>query len=123
MKNILFLLIFFVCYSCNAHRLFKEYSLYHRDKTLNYPKDKILLKFMSDSTGLFMNESKNGTIFNQKFTCSNVNNNFLIIKELDQINHSLISLKQGDTIIVHKNKLHFFYNGDEKYLLSFKRHF
>ena len=108
--------------SCNTTgKLFKEYALYHRDKSINYPKENLTVKFVNDTSGLFINSDEGRKIFNQGFTFSRVKNDFLIIENVNQVSPNLISLKRGDTIIVDKKRLHFFYTGDKKYLLSFKR--
>jgi hypothetical protein len=123
MKKILLLVVCFMCYGCNTNVLFKEYSLYQRDKTINYPKDKLSLKFINDTTGLFINNCLSGESLSQRFIYSRINNNYLVIEKLSLLNSNLISLGKGDTIIVHKNKLFYFYKGNEKYLLSFRRVF
>lgn len=119
----MYLLVLSVLYSCSSSKLFDEYRLYHRDRTINYPKEILTLKFINDSTGIFINENNNQERerFNQTFTYSKVKSEYLIIKQLDQTNLYLISLKQGDTIVLDKNRLHFFYDGEKKYLLSFKK--
>jgi hypothetical protein len=99
----------------------KEYKLYRRDKSINYPNEDLTLRFINDTTGFFINEDKHNKTFNQKFNFDREYNKYLIIREVKPIDKNIISLNQGDTIVVYKNQLHFFYNGDKKYLLSFKK--
>ena len=121
MKKVLVILIVTTFLSCNTSKLFKEYTLYHRDKNINYPKETITVRFVSDTTGLFSNSDDGRDTFIQSFSFSRLKDDYLIIEAVDQINQNLISLKNGDTIVIAKKRLHFFYNGDKKYLLSFKR--
>ncbi len=119
-KRVLLLLLTAFC-SCSTSKLYNEYRLYHRDKSLNFPTDLLSIKIINDTTGIFINADKHTTRINQKFTFDKINNDYLIIKQLDQINPHLISLKMGDTIVMDKKRLHLFYNGEKKYLLSFKK--
>ena len=121
MKKVLHIVIVFAVCSCNTNKLFTEYKLYHRDKYFNHPKEKLTIKLFNDTTGLFVNSDKGRETFNQKFTFSRVKSDYLIVEGLSQTDPHLISLKQGDTIILEKNRLHFTYTGDKKYFLSFKK--
>ncbi|HMI79163.1 MAG TPA: hypothetical protein VK484_10225 [Ferruginibacter sp.] len=122
MRKIISIFIVAAFCSCKTTgKLFKEYILYHKDKNINYPKENLTVRFISDTTGLFINSDEGREIFNQSFAFSRVKNDYLIIGNVDQTSLSLISLKQGDTIVLAKRRLLFFYNGDKKYLLSFKR--
>jgi len=108
--------------SCNTTgKLFKEYTLYHRDRSINYPKENLTFQFISDTTGLFINSDEKRETFNQNFSFSRVKDDYLIVKIVNQTSPNLISLKQGDTIVLDKKRIHFFYTGDKKYLLSFKK--
>lgn len=98
-----------------------EYKLYRRDKTIDYPKEKVSLKLINDTTGIFTNAEAGRGAFNQKFSFDKVNGKYLVIRSVAPISNDFISLHQSDTIVAHKNRLHFFYNGEKKYLLSFKR--
>jgi hypothetical protein len=122
MEKALLILIVSIFFSCNtSSKLFKEYSLYQRDKNINYPKEKLTIKFSSDSTGLFINRSNEGEEFQQSFSFLRVESDYLVIESITPENFSFISIKKGDTIVVTNKQLHFFYKGDQKYLLSFKR--
>jgi hypothetical protein len=121
MKKVLVILIVTTFLKCTTSKLFKEYTLYHRDKNINYPKETITVRFVSDTTGLFSNSDDGRDTFIQSFCFSRIKDDYLIIEAVNQINQNLISLKNGDTIVTAKKQLHFFYNGDKKYLLSFKR--
>lgn len=118
MSNTIYLVIFITLFSCSTS---KEYKLYRRDKTINYPKEELTLSLINDTTGLFFNKYKDKEAFNQRFSFTKSSNKYLIIEDITPTSKWLISLNQGDTIVVHKNQLHFFYNGDKKYLLSFKK--
>ena len=121
MKNIRYILIVFIFFSCVKTNLFKEYVLYRRDISINYPKEKLSLKFISDTTGLFINTNNKGDVIIQRFNFIKLNNDYLIVERVVPICNNLISLKPSDTIIIDKSHLHFFYIGDKKYLLSFKK--
>ncbi len=123
MKKVAYILLFFmaVFYSCNTSKLAKEYKLYQRDKTINYPKENLSIKLANDTTGLFVNNYESTKVFNQDFVFSKIKDDYLIIRNVSQSNPHLISFKQGDTIVLTKGRLLFFYNGDKKYLLSFKK--
>lgn len=122
MRKLISIFIVAAFCSCNtAGRLFKDYTLYHRDKSINYPKENLTLRFNNDTTGLFINSNEGRETFNQSFAFSRVKNDYLIIEKVNPASLSLISLKQGDTIVLTKRRLLFFYNGDKKYLLSFKK--
>jgi hypothetical protein len=119
MRHIVYIFIFIGFLGCATT---KEYKLYRRDKSINYPKEKLTLKLISDTTGLFINADEGRETFNQKFIFARSNNDeYLIIEDVTPVSKNLISIKQGDTLVVHKNRMHFFYTGDKKYLLSFKR--
>ena len=122
MRNIaylIFVLVFTV--SCKSAKLYKQYKSYLRDKYFNYPEEKLKLKFTSDTTGEFINKKKNGGVINQEFIFSRIKNDYLIIKKVNFENNKNISFKQGDTIVIAKRRLLFFYNGEKKYLLAFKK--
>ncbi len=119
MKKLIFLVIILLIYSCHTSKIYKEYSLYRRDKEIYYPEAHLTIKFEGDSTGLFINNAKNKEVFTQQFVFSK-ENNFIIIEDLDQTNPNVISLSLGDTIIAYNKRLHFFYEGEKKYFLSFK---
>ena len=113
----IYLFVFFGAFSCSTTN---EYKLYRRDKSINYPKEKLSVKLIDDTTGLFVNADEGREALNQKFSFTRVDK-FLVIESVNPSHQQLISLNQGDTIIVHKNRLHFFYDGDKKYLLSFRK--
>jgi hypothetical protein len=122
MRNIAcLLLVLAFTVSCSTSKLYREYKSYRRDKYFNYPEEKLTLKFNSDTTGEFINRKKNGEIVNQHFIFSRVNDDYLIIKKVDLQDIKNISFRQGDTIILAKRRLLFFYNGDKRYFLSFKK--
>ncbi len=122
MRTILSLFIIAAFCSCKTTgKLYKEYEMYHRDISINYPKENLAIRFNSDTTGLFINTREGRICFNQSFAFSRVKSDYLIIRNVDQTNLNLISLKQGDTIVLDKRRLLYFYNGDKKYLLSFKK--
>jgi hypothetical protein len=121
MKSYIYILFAVVLVSCTARKLFTEYKLYRRDKTINYPPGKLTLKFNSDTTGEFINADGIREAFSQKFHFARVDDSYLIVQEVSPTSRNFISLKQGDTIIMDKKRLHFFYNGDKKYFLSFKK--
>jgi hypothetical protein len=120
MKIAISIFVVFALFGCTSSKLFKEYELYRRDKTINYPSENLSLKFGSDSTGTFTNADNSRESFTQTFDFVKVNNDYLIVKNIAPTSQSLISLSKGDTIIIDKKRLHFFYNGDKKYFLSFK---
>jgi hypothetical protein len=98
----------------------KEYKLYRRDKRLNYPAGKLRINIVNDTTGFFTSSDHKREILNQKFAFKK-SGNFLVIRDVSPSNPNVIALTQGDTIVVHKNRLLFFYRGDKKYLLYFKK--
>ncbi len=111
MRKVISIFIISAFCSCNtAGKLFKEYTLYHRDKSVNYPKENLTIRVISDTTGLFINTDEGREVFNQNFSFSRVKNDYLLIGNVDQTSLSLISLKQGDTIVLAKKRLLFFYN-------------
>ncbi len=118
MRYITHLLILVGLLSCVSTQ---EYKLYRRDKTINYPREKLSLKLVNDSTGMFINVDEGRETFNQKFSFEKISDKYLVIESVDSISSNIISLKRNDTIVVHRKRLHFFYNGDKKYLLSFKK--
>lgn len=120
-KTIAIIIIASFCSCSTTSKLFEKYTLYRRDKTINYPKEKLSFKFINDTTGLFINSYNGSEILSQKFSFSRIKNEYLIISHVNPINQSLISLKQGDTIIFYKKRLLFFYKSDKKYLLSFRK--
>ncbi|WP_414524355.1 hypothetical protein, partial [Umezakia ovalisporum] len=69
----------------------------------------------------FINGDVGREKFNQSFAFSRVKNDYLIIENVHPKSTSVISLKQGDTIVLDKKRLYYFYTGDKKFLLSFKR--
>lgn len=72
------------------------------------------MHFNNDTTGKFINKNKNGKINNQHFIFSRVNAVYLIIKKADLQDIKNISFRRGDTIVLAKKRLLFFYNGDKK---------
>lgn len=122
MRNIAYLILVFIfIVSCRTTNLHKEYISYRRDKYFNYPDENLVLKFNSDTTGEFINKKKNGEIINQYFIFSRVKDDYLIIKKVDLQDIKNITFREGDTIVLAKRRLLFFYKGDKKYLLSFKK--
>jgi hypothetical protein len=121
MKKILYIIVVLTISSCNSSKLFTEYELYRRDKYFDYPKEKLTIKLFNDTTGLFVNSDKGRESFIQEFTFSKIKSDYLIVEDLNIQNSHFISLNKGDTIILEKRRLHFIYNGDKKYFLSFKR--
>ncbi len=117
MRYIVYIFLFFSLFSCSAS---KEYMLYRRDRSINYPKEKLSLRLINDTIGLFVNSDEGREPLNQKFSFKRADK-FLVIESVNPSDQNLISLNQGDTIIVHKNRLHFFYEGSKRYLLSFKK--
>lgn len=120
-KVLLILLVGFTLVSCGTSQLFKEYKLYNRDQYFNYPKAEIKIKFNNDTTGLLVNSDVGREPFMQGFIFSKVKDEFLIIEKVNKINNDLISFKPGDTVVVAKRRLYFFYAENKKYLLSFKK--
>jgi len=121
MKKLICILIVFSFCNCNTNKLFKEYKLYRRDAYFNYPEEKLEFKFLDDTTGLFINNKKYREPIKQKFSFSRDDSNYLIVKSVDIHDLQNIGLKEGDTIILAKRHLLFFYSGARKYLLSFKK--
>lgn len=114
-------IISLIGFSCNSSRLYTEYRLYRRDYFYPFPREKLTIQLFNDSTGLFVNKDKGREPFSQRFGFSEVKNVHLIVENLDQTDSHIISLKQGDTIILDGRRLHFIYRGDIKYILSFKK--
>lgn len=100
MRALAFLLVITVIalFGC-VHFFNKEYVL---DK--KYPLDvqPLRIKFLSDSTGLISQEKGNES---QKFGFR-YKKHFIVIVSIDDDN--LMSLKKGDTIVYHKDKLYVF---------------
>ena len=120
-KEGIFFILFtvFMFSQCNTH---EEYVLYNANKYFNYPNEKLKIVFINDTTGIFLNNYNINDTFNQQFNYVKTTN-FLKIKNINIENPNVISLKKGDTIIYHKNKLYYFYNGEKKYGLYFKKRF
>jgi hypothetical protein len=122
MKRILcILLASFTFHGCYTDKLYRDYRLYKRDSHLNYPTEKLAIQLLNDTTGLFVNKQNEKEVFSQNFVFSKVKSDFLVVGKVRPVNRNFISLKAGDTIVIDKQRLHFFYNGDKKYLLSFKK--
>lgn len=118
MRNICILLIFVSLSCCSPG---KEYKLYRRDRSINYPEEKLIITLTDDHKGSLTNSKKGRESFTQQFIYRNDKNEFLIIESVKPGTEELISLSAGDTITRYKNQLHFFYNGQRKYFLSFKK--
>tara|TARA_R110001592_G_scaffold211053_1_gene462739 strand:+ start:433 stop:786 length:354 start_codon:yes stop_codon:yes gene_type:complete len=107
--------------SCSTTEFPKNYALYKRDKNLNYPDEDLKIVLVNDTTGVFTNSKESFETLSQRFYFEKVNNEYLVVDNVSPIDDSSISLNKGDTIVVYKKRLHFFYHGNQKYLLSFKR--
>ena len=77
MKKIFHVIIVLAICSCNGSKLFTEYKLYRRDKYFDYPKEKLTIKILNDSAGLFVNTHKGRESFSQEFTFSKIENDYL----------------------------------------------
>lgn len=120
MKRIIYILISLLFFSCSTEKLYKEYSAYPRDKSLNFPKEKLTLQFVNDTLGLFINSNDNRKTYTQSFNFLK-KDNYLIIKDINTIDENEISFKKGDTLLMYKKKLHVFFKGKEKYFVSFRK--
>jgi hypothetical protein len=98
-----------------------RYSIYKGDKEINFPNTKIEIFLMNDTTGVFKNHLKSDKIFIQKFNYDISNEAFLHISNLDTLNQNIISLSNNDTLTVYGRKMLYFYNGEKKYLLYFRK--
>ncbi len=115
--KIIVVLFFIVCANgCVLKKYPVKYYLYKGDKNINFPKNKIEIFLIDDTTGVFKNDG-----FVQNFNYSFSNNSFLHISNLDTVNQNIISLSNNDTIILYKRKMLYFYNGEKKYLLYLRK--
>ena len=121
MKKSFVILIVLIFSGCGSSKLYKEYSLYRRDKHINYPDEKLSIELLNDTTGLFFNKRKDKELFKQTFNYQKINSDYLVISDINPIDPNLLALNKGDTIVVDRSQLHFFYEGEKKYLLSFKK--
>jgi hypothetical protein len=117
MKPISYLFIILGIFSCST---IEVYKLYRSDKSRNHPKEELTLKLVNDTTGLFINSDVGRKALTQKFHFIR-RDGFLLVEDIMPENSRLISLQRGDTIIAHKNHLYFFYDGDKKFFLSFRK--
>lgn len=99
----------------------KEYKLYRRDKKINYPEERLVISLANDHKGSLINSKKGRERFVQEFIYRNDKNQFLIIESVNPTSEKFISLSAGDTIVQYKNQLHYFYKGERKYFLSFRK--
>ncbi|WP_353165342.1 hypothetical protein [Empedobacter brevis] len=107
--------------SCILKKYPVSYSIYKGDKEINFPNNKIEILLMNDTTGVFKNYLNSDKAFVQKFNYNISDNAFLHISNLDTLNQNIISLSNNDTITVYKRKMLYFYNGEKKYLLYFRK--
>ena len=107
--------------SCSVNKYPVKYSIYKGDKEINFPKNKIEIALLNDTTGIFKNYLSSDTVFVQKFKYEISDSAFLLISSLDTLNQDIISLNNNDTITVYKRKMLYFYNGETKYLLYFRK--
>lgn len=121
MKRVICAFFLIGLFSCSTIEFPKKYALYQRDKSLNYPEEDLSIELINDTIGLFTNLNEGSEVFSQKFDFEKVNNDYLIIGNVSQINEDFISLSRGDTIVIDKKRLLFFYVKYKKYLLSFRR--
>ena len=121
MQKFYIILIILLSYSCNTSNLYKGYKLYRSDKSINYPKENLTIKFINDTTGWFINKKIGREKFIQTFYFSKKKNDYLIIEEVKQTDSNMISFKEGDTIVIDEKKLYYFYLNEENYFLSFKK--
>ena len=125
MENVLrgsFLLFLLVCnLQCTQKNYPVSYSIYKGDKEIDFPKSKIELSLLNDSSGVFKNSLESDSVFIQKFNYQISDDAFLHINHLDTTYSGVISLSVGDTITMYKKKMLYFYDGEKKYLLYFKK--
>lgn len=116
---IIFLTVF--ANGCILKKYPVKYSIYKGDKEISVPNNKIEIFLMNDTIGVFKNYLNSDEVFVQNFNYHISNNAFLHISSLDTVNRNIISLSNNDTITVYKRKMLYFYNGEKKYLLYFRK--
>jgi len=128
MKRILQITVIIILLACISGCAIKKYpvkyTIYKGDKEINFPNNKIEISLLNDTSGVFRNYFNSDKVFVQKFNYEIADSAFLLISSLDTLNQDIISLNNNDTITVYKRKMLYFYNGETKYLLYFrKKHF
>lgn len=117
---IVFLLVYTTS-GCAIKRYPVRYSIYRGDKEINFPNSKIEISLLNDTSGVFKNYLNSDKVFIQKFNYEITDSAFLHVSNLDTLNLGIISLNNNDTITIYKRKMLYFYNGDTKYLLYFRK--
>ena len=107
--------------SCSVNKYPVKYSIYKGDKEIKFPKNKIEIVLLNDTTGIFKNYLSSDKVFVQNFNYEISDSAFLFISSLDTLNQDVISLNNNDTITIYKRKMLYFYNGETKYLLYFRK--
>lgn len=118
---ILFIFLLTGAISCSTNKYPVKYSIYKGDKEIFFPKDKIEITLLNDTVGVYKNYHNSDTIFIQNFNYEIVNDAFLLISNLDTLNQRIISLNNNDTITIYQRKMLFFYDGNVKALLYFRK--
>lgn len=125
MKEIIKITVFvflLVCVnSCALKKYPVRYSIYKGDKKINYPSSKIEIILLDETKGVLKNHLIKDSVFVQRFNYEISDNAFLHVYNLDTINRNVISLNKNDTITMYKRKMLYFYNGETKYLLYFRK--
>ncbi len=98
-----------------------KYAVYRGDKEINFPDNKIEISLLNDTSGVFRNYLNTDKVFVQNFNYEIADSAFLLISSLDTLNQDIISLNNNDTITIYKRKMLYFYKGERKYLLYFRK--
>ena len=106
---------------CSTNKYPVKYSIYKGDKEIFFPKSKIEITLLNDTVGVFKNYYDSDIVIIQNFNYEISNDAFLLISNLDTINQSIISLNNNDTITIYHRKMLYFFDGDLKTLLYFRK--